>query len=434
MIATGIKIKNVGMLEDVDLKFNKPLLVLYGEIQQGKTTVLNAIKWAFGGAFPSDLIRHGEKEARVEIFLDVGTIRRDWYIAKDKTTKAKDLVFVRDGKPVPSPVNEIKRLLNPFLLDQDHLRNMGETERKAYFRELFAVDTKDLDTELYKLDRDASDLRSKIKGYGEIDLAEVKPVDPEPFKQEIAQLRKAHEEACITIDQQNESASKRESDIARGLEKSVTLNGQIDQAEAALTALKSERETINAWLKNHPEITKRERPSSPDTTALEAKVSEAYASNVRWEQFLKNQKRSEQLKADEKKLADLMASQRKVKADKTAKLKGVSDTCGIPGLVFDEEGNFTYHGTQAGMLSTSQLMKLSSELSALYPPGFGIDLIDRAESLGKSIFDFIDRAKAEKKTILATVVGEKPAVVPAEVGVFVVTKGRVEEQELGITP
>ena len=66
-------------------------------------------------------------------------------------------------------------------------------------------------------------------------------------------------------------------------------------------------------------------------------------------------------------------------------------------------------------------------LSNLYPAGFGVDLIDRAESLGKSIFDFVEQAKAENKTILASIVGEKPAQVPADVGVFVVGAGWCDE-------
>ena len=77
------------------------------------------------------------------------------------------------------------------------------------------------------------------------------------------------------------------------------------------------------------------------------------------------------------------------------------------------------------MLSTSQIMRLSSLLSAKYPPGFGVDLIDRAESLGRSVFEFVERAKAENKTILAAVVGERPAEAPAEVGVYIVEKGKV---------
>ncbi len=63
-------------------------------------------------------------------------------------------------------------------------------------------------------------------------------------------------------------------------------------------------------------------------------------------------------------------------------------------------------------------MRLSSDLSSMYPSDFGISLIDRGESLGKSIYGFIERAKLEQTTILATIVGEKPADVPEEIGVY----------------
>jgi len=78
------------------------------------------------------------------------------------------------------------------------------------------------------------------------------------------------------------------------------------------------------------------------------------------------------------------------------------------------------------MLSTSQIMELSSRISATLPNDLGLELIDRAESLGKSIFGYIDRAKAEEKTILATIVGEKPAEISEDIGVFVVEDGKVK--------
>ena len=119
------------------------------------------------------------------------------------------------------------------------------------------------------------------------------------------------------------------------------------------------------------------------------------------------------------------ARQAQIKAEKTAKLAAVTDESGIAGLKFDVDGNFTYKGTTASMLSTSEIMELSSQLSACYPPGFSIEMIDRGESLGESIYDFIKRAQDEDKTILATIVGEKPAKVPANVGVFVVKDGKL---------
>ena len=434
MKITGLKITNVGILEDVDLKLDKPLILFYGEIRQGKSTILNAIRWAFGGAFPSDIIRHGQTTARVEIAFEGGMIRRDWYVAKDKTTKAKDLVFVRGGKPVPSPVNELKRLLNPFLLDQDHLRKMTETERKAYFAEVFAIDTTALDTELYNVARDASDLRAKIKGYGEIDLTPVEVIDPAPLREELKQMKQAHEEACKTVDKENEAAIKRNSDIQRGKEKLEEIDLSITELKSKLEALEKSKATIKDWLAKNPILTLRARPDALDTSSIDAKLMISSASAVKAEQYRANLKRAEQRKADEEKLSKLSTREREIKKQKIAKLKGISESCGIKDLSFDEAGTFTYQGTQAGMLSTSQIMKLSSELSALYPEGLGIDLIDRAESLGKSIFEFVSRAEEEKKTILATIVGEAPAKVPEHIGVFVVSNGKVEEQELGITP
>jgi hypothetical protein len=37
----------------------------------------------------------------------------------------------------------------------------------------------------------------------------------------------------------------------------------------------------------------------------------------------------------------------------------------------------------------------------------------------------VERATQEKKTILATIVGERPANVPQNIGVFVVENGRI---------
>ena len=45
MIVTELKIKNVGLIVDETIPLNKPLILFYGEIRQGKTTILNAVRW-----------------------------------------------------------------------------------------------------------------------------------------------------------------------------------------------------------------------------------------------------------------------------------------------------------------------------------------------------------------------------------------------------
>jgi len=46
---------------------------------------------------------------------------------------------------------------------------------------------------------------------------------------------------------------------------------------------------------------------------------------------------------------------------------------------------------------------------------------------GRSIFNYVQKAKDEQKTILATIVGERPSQVPENIGVFVIEKGRVKK-------
>jgi DNA repair ATPase RecN len=427
MKVTRLIIKNIGKIADETIELNKPLILFYGEIRQGKTTILNSVRWVCGGSFPSDIIRHGQAGASIQLEFQGGVISRSFYKSKSGETKGRDIIFVRNGKPVPSPVAEIRRFLNPFLLDQDYLRNMGEVDRKKFFTELFAVDTSDLDTEAFECEQKARELRAKIKGYGEIDLTPIKAIDAAPLREELRKIRSDHETARGRVQMENQSIRESNREIEERDAERISLEEEIGEAEAKLKSLRADHEAVKKWLVGKKPSPFRNEPTMPDTSEVEAKIGEASAQQVRVEQYSRNVARDKDRKADNAALLETEKRQREIKAERAAKLKGITDSCAIKELAFDEAGNFTYQGTEAGMLSTSQIMRLSSELSALYPEGFGLDLIDRGESLGKSIFGFIDRAKAEKKTILATIVGEKPTKIPEEIGVFVVDDGKLIE-------
>lgn len=449
-----LKIINVGKIAETEISFDKPLLLFYGEIKQGKTTLLNCVRWVCGGSFPQDIIQHGKEEASVELhFSDPpGMISRSWYRGKGNVTKARDVEFIKNGRPQKSPVAEIKRMLNPFLIDQDFLRNKSELERRQYFTELFSVDTAELDDELYRNQKEAEKLRATIAGYGEIDLKPFEKVDVTELKKQLAKINDVYRADREEWDRQCRAI---EDDYGTALGNHALANAAVqthnktyDDSVALLTAKRKEIEEIKqalsaaeqraagleAWIGANSKQTPAEppqrparpaEPAKPNVAELETKIQDAGAQNVRAEQYLANKKRDEQKGADERALEKLEDRQREIKKLKQSKLKTVADSTGIKGLEFDDKGDFIYQGTTAGMISDSQIITLSSELSALYPEGFGLDLLDRAESLGKSIFGFVERAQAEKKTIMATIVGERPAKVPEHIGVFVVEDGKV---------
>lgn len=425
MRVTKLTIKNIGLIADESIELNKPLIVFYGEIRQGKTTILNAVRWVCGGSFPSDIIRHGQRDASIRLEFSGGMIERSFYVAKEGGTKARDIIFVRDGKPVKNPVAEIKRFLNPFLLDQDHLKNMTEAERRKYFTELFAVDTSDLDSEAFNANREAAELRAKIKGYGEIDLTPVEKVDSAPLIEQLRKIRADHEAARRDAAVKNDSIRSANRDVEEAEALVASADEEIGELEQQIASLRRDKAEREKWLKTHKRSPLVGEPVAPDTSALEEKISDTAVLKVRAEQYLKNVARDKDRKADSTRVSALEKRQREINAAKATKLKEVSGSCGIKGLVFDESGGFAYQGTQAGMLSTSQLMRLSSELSSMYPEGFGIELLDRGESLGRAIYEYVELAEQKQITVLATVVGERPAESPDRVGVFVIKDGVV---------
>ena len=414
-----IEIKNIGLITNEVIPIDKPLLLFYGDIMQGKTTILNAVKLCFGGAFPSDVIRHGEQEAHVQLTFDNATIRREFYRNAAGEVTARPITFIRDGLVVKKPVEAIKEFLNPFLLDQNHLFNMTELERKRFFIDLFGVDTSAFDKEYNILEGECKTLRIEVKSFGDLDLTPVDLIDVSETKAKIKEANDKYLDEMEAYNKQNADVTERNLLIARA-------KGTLTDIEAKIKELQEQRVKVEEWLQKHPALPALTMPTPIDTTQLQEAVNNAAAQAVRYEQYQQNLSREKAKKEKQRLLLEKEAKQRAIKAEKETLLKSISNTTGIEGLSFDEEGNFVYEGTQAGMLSTSQLMRLSSALSAKYPEGFGIELIDRGESLGKSIFEFVKRAEREERTILATIVGDKPADIPDNIGVFVVEEGKVK--------
>ena len=405
-----IIVKNVGPIADTTVELDKPLILFYGELCQGKTTLLNAVKWVFGGSYPSDIIRHGQAEASVTLEFENGLINREWYRGKDGHTKDRPIAFFRVGEAVKRPVDEIKKFLNPYLLDNEFFKSKNELERKKYLLEIFAVDTSELDYEAIVAEGDAKDLRVKVKAYGVIDTTEVELLDVRSVKEELAEIRfgyqaaKDRHEAETEIIRDSHLGAVRAADAHNS--GAAARRSAIHTRKEEIARLEEEIEQHKQWLVDYPEIepmdvplspTYPDPPVAPDTAELEARISQGGANKVLYEAYQERLKKAAEKAADEKLLADLETKIRDIKKQKIAKLKEI-DTGGIQGLSFDEDGNSIYEGTQASMLSTSQIMRLSGELSSLYPQGFGLELIDRANA----VFNWGPAPKAPKPARPAT--------------------------------
>lgn len=398
-------IKNIGIISDIELEINKPLIIFFGEIKSGKTTILNAIRLLFGGSYPDDIIRHGEEYAFVHLFLDNNTsIRREFYL-KDGHAVSRQIQYIKDGQLVKNPVTEIKKLVNPFLLNQNFFAEKNSIEKARYLVELFGLDTSEIDSKIKNIEERNKEIRIQIKAYGEIDvLNEVE--EPQPINDLLEKKQ--------SIDEYNSQVRMREIEIER---KKI----ELDEIKRQLAVLELKKSNIEKWLIENQNL------DLIDSSEIDKKIQSYEANKMLYMQYLQNKRKQEDKNKIEKELRENETLLRNWRIDKLKKLSELNNQINIQGFQFTEDGSFLYENTTPEMLSTAQIMELSSKLSSLYPNELGLELIDRGESLGKSIYEYIEKAEKEELSILSTIVGEKPAIVPENIGVFVVENGKIKQ-------
>ena len=66
---TTLHIKNIGIIDDLNVELGKGLNVFTGETGAGKTLIIDAINIISGGRFSKDMIRKGETYSFVELNL-----------------------------------------------------------------------------------------------------------------------------------------------------------------------------------------------------------------------------------------------------------------------------------------------------------------------------------------------------------------------------
>ena len=66
----NLKIKNVALIESLDIRFDNRLNVISGETGSGKSIMLNAMGFVFGDRLDRTLLREGTDSMRVDAFFD----------------------------------------------------------------------------------------------------------------------------------------------------------------------------------------------------------------------------------------------------------------------------------------------------------------------------------------------------------------------------
>lgn len=76
----NLHVKNLAIIDEIDVSFSEGLNVLTGETGAGKSIIIGSINMAIGGKIPKDIIRKGADFALIELLFSVDTDEQNKYL------------------------------------------------------------------------------------------------------------------------------------------------------------------------------------------------------------------------------------------------------------------------------------------------------------------------------------------------------------------
>ena len=222
-----LKIENVALIDKVELDFDEKLNVISGETGAGKSIMLDALSFVFGGRADRSLIRTGSSHMRVEAIFnnlnkshiqyineEIGVLVGDeLFLSRDLDMNGKNICKI-NGELVPvASVKKICQRLVDVHGQSEHLAILSNEYQlqiidlfsktaNQYLLELNSLieRVKGIDAEIAKLGGSESEKQNLIDLYSyqirEIDEAKIKPNEFEDLtneKKEMQQYEKINE-------------------------------------------------------------------------------------------------------------------------------------------------------------------------------------------------------------------------------------------------
>lgn len=136
MIST-LHIKNIGIIDDLNIDLNKGLNVLTGETGAGKTLIIDSLKIISGGRFSKDMIRRGMSNSYVELCMYVPESEKaedgNIIVSREITSSGKNMCKI-NGRMVT--VNELKEFMKDFIEIHGQNDNQNLLDNKKHLNYL----------------------------------------------------------------------------------------------------------------------------------------------------------------------------------------------------------------------------------------------------------------------------------------------------------
>ena len=171
MVST-LHIKNIGIIEDLEINFNEGFNVLTGETGAGKTLIIGALGIIAGGRFSKEMIRNGEKYSFIEasIFCPDNTMAIDGNIIVSREIYSTGRNSCKiNGRLVT--VNELKEFMSNILNihgQQDNQNLLNPSKHITYLDDFIGNKMHEIKIKYEEMYKKYNEINLKLsKNYGD---------------------------------------------------------------------------------------------------------------------------------------------------------------------------------------------------------------------------------------------------------------------------
>jgi len=378
----SLEAENVKCLKAISIKFDEAVLVIGGDNEQGKSTILDCIEYAMCGSkkIPPKPIRNGQDKARIVLELD------DIIVTRTFTKNGTNLVVKnKDGATFPSPQALLDKLIGNLSFDPLAFSKMDSKKQIETLKKITGLDFDSLNKDYKKFFDERTEVNRKGK-----------------------ELKAQFDAITFTKDLQDKEVSV--SDLSKELTDALEQNQKIDELEKGITkktirikeievlikSLEEEKSNLRKELKSDNE--KLESFDICDINIIKNKLSSIEDTNKK---IRENQKK----KALEKELEKLreksqLLSEKLLTINETKKELLSNAKFPVEGLSFEEVGDETiliFEGLPFSQCSTARQIRISVGMGLALNPSLKLLFIREGSLLDPSNLKIISEMAEEAK-------------------------------------
>lgn len=371
---------NVKRLVDVEMvPGDASLVVVAGNNGQGKTSVLDSIWMALGGAsaVPERPIRDGEESA--EVTLDLG----DWIVTRRWTRNGPGELTVRnkDGDSKSRPQSFLDGLVGSLSFDPLAFSRMKPAEQAETLRKLVGLDTSEIDAkreaiyeERREANRDLKSLEARLSA-----MPAVEAPDEVVSVAGLTETLRAAMEHNAKREELLHAADRAKRDRDNQLGVIERLREQLKDAERKLDDLQD--------IMDDAVTAAEDAPAPIEIGEIQEQIANAEKTNERVRAKRTRAGLSAQVEAARKESERLSAELAQVEADKAAMLAAAQFP--VDGLSIDGD-TITYQGIPFAQASASEQLRVSLAMGITMNPKLRVMLIRDGSLLDAQSLQVVD--------------------------------------------